>query len=118
LILRPDFKFFSVDANGAIVADIVDQHGDFLADGASKLRGLADYAEKHGANYGRIEAVAEVDGSVLVLDLKAQDVRDTMRGVAASKEVYRSQLSRPSGDSRRPFFMGNGMGTILSDLSS
>jgi len=86
-----------VDAKGAIVADIVDPHRDFLADGASKLRGLADYAEKHGANYGRIEAIAEVDGSVLVLDLKAQAVRDTVRGVATSKEAYRNQLSRPYG---------------------
>lgn len=95
LILRPDFLFFSVDATGAVVADIVDPHGDFLADGASKLRGLADYTEKHGAVFGRIEALAEIDGSVLVLDLKAQDVRDMVRNVATSKEAYRSKLSRP-----------------------
>ena len=97
LILRPDFLFFSVDATGAVVADIVDPHGDFLADGASKLRGLADYAEKHGANFGRIEAAAEVDGSVLVLDLKAQAVRDMVRTVATSREAYRSQWSAPYG---------------------
>lgn len=97
LILRPDFLFFSKDASGGIVADIVDPHGDFLADGASKLRGLADYAEKHGANFGRIEAVAELDGSVLVLDLKAQDVRDMVRSVATSREAYRSQWSSPYG---------------------
>ncbi|MCC6940089.1 MAG: hypothetical protein IT551_00550 [Novosphingobium sp.] len=97
LILRPDFLFFSVDASGAVVADIVDPHGDFLADGASKLRGLADYAEKHGINFGRIEAVADVDGSVLALDLKAQAVRDMVRSVATSREAYRSQLSTPYG---------------------
>jgi hypothetical protein len=56
---------------------------------------LADYTEKHGANFGRIEALAEVDGMVLVLDLKAQDVRDMVRNVATSKEAYRSKLSRP-----------------------
>lgn len=94
LILRPDFLFFSVDASGAIVADIVDPHGDFLADGASKLRGLADYAEKHGTNFGRIEAVAEVDGSVLTLDLKAQYVRDMVRSVATSREAYRTPLAK------------------------
>ncbi|WP_086608613.1 DEAD/DEAH box helicase [Erythrobacter donghaensis] len=97
LLLRPDFLFFSVDASGAVIADIVDPHGDFLADGASKLRGLADYAEKHGANFGRIEAVAEVDGSVLVLDLKAQGVRDMVRTVATSREAYRSQWGTPYG---------------------
>lgn len=95
LLLRPDFLFFSLDAGGAVIADIVDPHGDFLADGVSKLRGLADYAEKHGANFGRIEAVAEVDGSVLMLDLKRQDVRDMVRNVATSKDAYRNDLSRP-----------------------
>ena len=97
LILRPDFLFFSVDATGEIVGDIVDPHGDFLADGASKLRGLADYAEKHGTNFGRIEAVAEVDGSVLALNLMAQEVRDMVRSVATSREAYRSNLSTPYG---------------------
>jgi hypothetical protein len=95
LIMRPDFLFFSLDGSGGIVADIVDPHGDFLADGASKLRGLADYAEKHGANFGRIEAVAEVDGTVFALDLKAQHVRDMVRSVATSREAYRSPMSAP-----------------------
>lgn len=97
LLLRPDFLFFSADASGAVTVDIVDPHGDFLADGASKLRGLADYAEKHGTNFGRIEAVAEVDGSVLSLDLTAQDVRDLVRDAATSKDAYRSELSKPYG---------------------
>ncbi|QYJ07912.1 DEAD/DEAH box helicase [Qipengyuania flava] len=97
LLLHPDFLFFSMDEGGAVIADIVDPHGDFLADGASKLRGLADYAEKHGANFERIEAVAEVDGNVLMLDLKKQDVRDMVRSVATSKEAYRSELSKPYG---------------------
>lgn len=97
LILRPDFLFFSEDGSGAITVDIVDPHGDFLADGASKLRGLADYAEKHGSNYGRIEAVAEVDGSVLVLDLKESDVREMVRSLPTSREAYRSNLSKQYG---------------------
>jgi len=97
LILRADFLFFSADASGAVTVDIVDPHGDFLADGASKLRGLADYAEKHGSNFGRIEAVAEVDGEVLALDLKAQDVREMVRGAATSRDAYRSELSKPYG---------------------
>ncbi|GGE21413.1 hypothetical protein GCM10011529_30050 [Polymorphobacter glacialis] len=95
LILRPDFLFFSVDASGAVIADIIDPHGDFLADGASKLRGLANYAEKHGSKFGRIQAVAEVDGSTLMLDLKAEDVRQLVRSVPNSREAYRSPLSAP-----------------------
>lgn len=78
-IMRPDFLFFSKDASGAVVVDIVDPHGDHLADSLPKLRGLADYVEKHGADFGRIEAVAEVDGSYRVLDLKAAEVRELVR---------------------------------------
>lgn len=61
------------------------------------VRGLADYAEKHGANFGRIETVAEVDGSVLALDLKVQAVLDMVQSVATSREAYRSQWSTPYG---------------------
>ena len=92
-IMRPDFLFFSENASGEIVVDIVDPHGDHLADSLPKLRGLADYIEKHGANYGRIEAVAEVDGSYRALDLKVQEVRDLVRGVQSAKEAYLNSLS-------------------------
>ena len=92
-IMRPDFLFFRENASGEIVADIVDPHGDHLADSLPKLRGLADYVEKHGADYDRIEAVAEVDGNFRVLDLKAQAVRDLVRGVQSAKEAYLDRLS-------------------------
>ena len=92
-IMRPDFLFFSENASGEIVVDIVDPHGDHLADSLPKLRGLADYVEKHGADYGRIEAVAEVDGNFKVLDLKTQEVRDLVRGVQSAKEAYLDSLS-------------------------
>jgi hypothetical protein len=92
-IMRPDFLFFSENASGEIVVDIVDPHGDHLADSLPKLRGLADYVEKHGADFDRIEAVAEVDGNFRVLDLKAQEVRDLVRGVQSAKEAYLDRLS-------------------------
>ena len=92
-IMRPDFLFFSTDASGAVIVDIVDPHGDHLADSLPKLRGLADYVEKHGAEFGRIEAVAEVDGSYRVLDLKALEVRELVRRVTSAKEAYLDPLS-------------------------
>lgn len=96
-IMRPDFLFFSKDESGKIIADIVDPHGDYLAESLPKLRGLADYVEKHGLQYGRIEAVAEVDGSYRVLDLKAVEVRELVRRVHSAKEAYLDPLSAAYG---------------------
>jgi hypothetical protein len=74
-ILRPDFVFFSEESGGHVVADIVDPHGTFLADALPKLRGLATYAEEHADVYRRIEAVDEIDGNLLVLDMTDPGVR-------------------------------------------
>lgn len=54
---------------------------------------VADYVEKHGAEFGRIEAVAEVDGSYRMLDLKAAEVRELVRRVTSAKEAYLDTLS-------------------------
>ena len=96
-IMHPDFLFFSKDASGEIVADVVDPHGDHLADSLPKLRGLADYVEKHGEQFVRIEAVAEVNGSYRVLDLKAEKVRELVRRVLSAKEAYLDALSAAYG---------------------
>lgn len=96
-IMRPDFLFLSVDAKGEIVADVIDPHGDHLADSLPKLRGLADYVEKHGEQFGRIEAVALVDGSYRVLDLKSGEVRDLVRRMMSAKEAYLDPLSAAYG---------------------
>jgi type III restriction enzyme len=87
-IMRPDFLFFSKDASGEAVAEIVDPHGEHLADSLPKLRGLAAYTEKHGAHFGRIEAVAKVDGSYRMLNLKDAEVRALVRRVTSAKEAY------------------------------
>lgn len=50
---------------------IVDPHGHHLADAPAKLRGLAEYAAKHGDSYARIIAVIrDKDGNYRMLDLK------------------------------------------------
>lgn len=96
-IMRPDFLFFSQSATGEFVADIIDPHGEHLADSLPKLRGLADYTEKHGSHFGRIEAVAKVDSSYRVLDLKAANVRELVRSAMSAKEVYLDPLSAAYG---------------------
>jgi type III restriction enzyme len=83
-IVRPDFIFFATQADGTVVANIVDPHGLHLADALPKLQGLALYAETHAKVYRRIESVAEALGKLRVLDLTNDDVR---KGIAAAKDA-------------------------------
>ena len=89
-MLRPDFIFFSQQADGAIVADIVDPHGTHFSDALPKLRGLAAYAEKHAPVYRRIEAVAKIGETLRVLDLSESDVRQAVAQARDAKSLYES----------------------------
>ncbi|GAB2989167.1 hypothetical protein [Nocardioides montaniterrae] len=84
----PDFVFFG-EVDGAIVPSIVDPHGTHLDDALPKLRGLAAYAEEHGAIFHRIEAVA--DGRVL--DLTEPHVRAAVRSAGDVRSLYASSVA-------------------------
>ena len=71
------------------MADIIDPHGFHLADALPKLQGLARYAETHSRVYRRIEAVAEVDGKLRVLDLTDADVRQAVMEAASAEALYK-----------------------------
>ena len=75
---------------GEIVADIIDPHGFHLADALPKLQGLARYAESHAETYRRIEAVAETNGKLRVLDLTREEVRRAVRSAGSAEALYRS----------------------------
>lgn len=90
--LRPDFVFFAQGQNG-VVADVVDPHGHHLADAMPKLRGLADFTEKYGHEFRRIESVAETNGTYRVLDLKRDQVREAIRAQHDAKALYESDLA-------------------------
>lgn len=84
----PDFVFFHGDQQKVKVS-IVDPHGIHLSDALPKLRGLADFAEAYGDELHRIEAIAEIDGSLRVLDLRADKVRAAIRDSADVQQLYR-----------------------------
>jgi hypothetical protein len=93
-IVRPDFIFFTTQADGTVVADIVDPHSLHLADALSKLQGLALYAKTHAKAYRRIESVAEARGRLRMLDLTKEEVR---KGIAAAKDpasLFAGSLAR------------------------
>ena len=91
--MRPDFVFFGSQHDGQIVVDLVDPHGHHLADAMPKLRGLADFAEKYGSEFRRIESVAETGGVLKVLDLTKHHVRQAVRDGKDAKALYESGIA-------------------------
>lgn len=90
--LRPDFLFFSETDHG-IVVDIVDPHGTHLSDALPKLKGLAQFAEKYGSEFRRIESVAEAGGKLRVLDIGRPAVREAIAQATGAKSLYTSALA-------------------------
>lgn len=93
--MRPDFIFFSEDENGAVQANIIDPHGQFLADSLPKLVGLADYAENREVHFGRIEASGKVGDAFRVLDLLDVNVRDAIRLGPSAKALFEGPKAQP-----------------------
>lgn len=87
-ILRPDFVFFARSSDGDIVADIVDPHGDHLADALPKLKGLAKYAENNGQVFRRIESVINTANGFRVLDLTEPRVRSAIFVATNVKQLF------------------------------
>jgi hypothetical protein len=91
--MHPDFVFFN-EVGGQIVASIVDPHGHHLDDAAMKLRALAAFAETYGDAFHRIEAIAEVDGGMKVIDMQKPLVREAiLAGGQSVVDIYRSPLA-------------------------
>ena len=81
----PDFLFFNGDDTNVNVS-IVDPHGHHLGDALPKLRGLAAFAAAHGDDFHRVESIARMDdGTLRVLDLTAESVREAVRSAKDAK---------------------------------
>lgn len=72
--LYPDFIIFR-KVNRKVVVDILDPHTSSFSDAIPKAKGLANYAEKHGAQFERIELIHKVSGRLKRLDLKDEVIR-------------------------------------------
>ncbi len=91
--MHPDFIFFH-EVNGKIVPSILDPHGHHLEDALMKLKALANFAEVYGDVFHRIEALAEIDREMKVIDMKKKSVRDQLLVTKQSaEEIYRSNLA-------------------------
>lgn len=87
-MVRPDFLFFARQADGTLVADLVDPHGTQFSDALPKLRGLAQYAATHSEAFRRIEAVARVEDKLRVLDLTDATVRQAVAEGQDAASLY------------------------------
>ena len=93
--MRPDFIFFTMGEDGTARANIIDPHGQHLADSLPKLLGLVEYDECTGGHFGRIEAVAKVGNGYRSLDLKDADVRAAIRLGPSAKALFDGPKAKP-----------------------
>ena len=82
----PDLLVFRREGT-KIKVDIIDPHDDSRADAAEKAVGLADFARKHGAAFGRIEIIRVVAGKIERLRLHQESVREKVLKVTDLKHL-------------------------------
>jgi type III restriction enzyme len=82
----PDLLVFRREGK-RILVDIFDPHDDSRADAAEKAAGLADFARKHGAAFGRIEMIRVAKGKIERLRLHQETVRDKVLKVTDLKHL-------------------------------
>lgn len=89
------------DGGRGLTVDIIDPHNPNLGDAADKLAGLAVYAERHGAKFGRIESIIVDGDDIRRLDLQDPVVRDRAKSVRTAPDVQKlfeeAAVSAPTG---------------------
>lgn len=86
--MYPDFIILQSRVGGTVSSSIVDPHGQYLADASDKLRGLAQYATKHGDSFSRIISVIKNDkGEFRMLDLKDPTIRKSLKDLRSQDDI-------------------------------
>lgn len=93
--LAVDFVFVHQVA-GELRASLIDPHGTHLADAVDKLKGLAEYAAAHSADYHRIQSIALVDDTYLMLNHKDAAIRTAIANFNGtdSRDLFRVHGTR------------------------
>ncbi len=90
--LYPDFLFVRSTPNGLEV-DLLDPHLLSLEDAPAKAVGLAEYADKHHLDFGRIELIIVEGDEVKRLDLTDEQIRNKVKDVQTHghlRQLYQS----------------------------
>ena len=85
LPMYPDFIFLR-EVDHKVAVDILDPHDPTRADAVPKAKGLARYAEKHGARFGRIQILAKTGDQLRRLELTDTKIREAL-AVAETSEA-------------------------------
>ncbi len=86
--MYPDFIILQSSDGDSVSASVVDPHGQFLADASDKLRGLAEYAAKHGDSFTRIVSVIKNErGEFRMLDLKDPTIRKSLKNLRSQDDI-------------------------------
>jgi hypothetical protein len=97
--MYPDFLFFRRQGEG-VVADILEPHSLHQDDSAAKAKGLADFALRHGDEFGRIELIVKEKDKLLRLDVNHGDVRDKVRAVSSNERLRQLLEDAPDAHPR------------------
>lgn len=85
--MYPDFLVFRRSGSG-IVCDIYEPHAPAWADSVGKAKGLAEFALRHGDDFGDIELIAKIGGTLKRLSLNDTEIRDRILTVGTSDELH------------------------------
>ena len=87
--MYPDFLVIRKLKSGLVV-DVVEPHRMDEGDTARKMVGLAEYAARHGEQFGKILVVAKTDDDVFrSVDLNDETTRTAAKAVATTQSVVR-----------------------------
>jgi type III restriction enzyme len=84
--MYPDLLVFRRDGT-KLKIDILDPHDESRGDAAEKAVGLAEFARKHGAAFGRIELIRVASGKIERLRLHQESIRDKVLKVTDLKHL-------------------------------
>jgi type III restriction enzyme len=82
----PDLLIFRREGN-KLKIDLLDPHDDSRGDAAEKAAGMANFARKHAAAFGRIELIRVVQGRLERLRLHQGSIRDKVAKVTDLKHL-------------------------------
>jgi type III restriction enzyme len=81
-----DFLVFRRQGGG-IICDILEPHSLSWEDSVAKAKGLAEFASKHGDEFGRIQLIAKFGKAYKKLSLDDIETRDQALAVTTSDHL-------------------------------
>jgi type III restriction enzyme len=84
--MYPDLLVFRRQGAG-VICDVLEPHGLHLEDSVAKAKGLAEFAKKHGDQFGRIQLIAKFGSNYKRLALDNIETRDKVLAVTTSDHL-------------------------------